>query len=163
MAQRVALSPRELFGGGLRLMVPSAWLDTEQYMDVIRRPVPDNQEIFVAPPPRVGAGASAIGPDGARPLALFVDILEAPWDACLDISAAPRFHACELLRRDGRAAEADTLDAMGPHALAETVALRPELLAEAGSEAGACWAAFEACDLEVRAHGNGTVRARFGF
>ncbi|KAJ1618757.1 hypothetical protein T492DRAFT_1090423, partial [Pavlovales sp. CCMP2436] len=41
---------RQLFGGAMEVGgVPALWLDTGQYMDIARRPVPDSQEVFVEP------------------------------------------------------------------------------------------------------------------
>jgi hypothetical protein len=69
-------------------------------MDIIKRPVPDNQEIFVAP---------RADEEGSKPLSIFIDILEAATEACPLMTHAPWFHAGECLRRDERSAEADAL------------------------------------------------------
>ena len=131
------MTPRELFGGAVMLNVPDGWLDTEQFMDIIKRPVPDNQEIFVAP--------ASPGSD-ARPVALFIDVLEAATDKCPDMASAPHFHALEVLRRDERDAEAD-----GLVMAAEAVPLQLPAAVQAGGGKGAAatWSSFASCDLDV--------------
>lgn len=62
------LIPRPIFGGAMEVTVPEAWLDTDTMIDIIKRPVPDNQEMFVAPQESV--------PKEHRPAAFFVDICE---------------------------------------------------------------------------------------
>ena len=138
----VPFASRNLFGGALKLSLPSTWLDTEAFMDIIRRPVPDNQEIFVAPQ------APDEREDAPRPVALFVDILEAAVDECPDMSAAPLFHAGEVLKRDERPEEAAALvgDAL---AAPFPVELSPAFQAEAGDGLAAMAATFKSCDLEV--------------
>jgi len=139
-------------------------------MDIIRRPVPDNQEMFVSPP------SGDEGLEGTKPLSLFIDVLEAASDECPSMMHAPWFHARELLIRDERSAEAAALpppcskesDESGnggysnddPRASAieesgdassqaRVVALSPELMAGGGHGIVASVSVFYSCDLEV--------------
>ncbi|KAG8466329.1 hypothetical protein KFE25_002085 [Diacronema lutheri] len=78
--------------------VPDGWLDTEQYMDAARQPVPDNQEILVEPLP-----------DGdvlIKPSILFVDLhemVDAP-----DVQHATWRHVEDILERMGTPSPCDT-------------------------------------------------------
>ena len=126
----------DLFGGAMRISTPESWLDTESFMDLVRRPVPDNQEVFVAPP---GGGAKK----DSRPLTLFIDILEAAIEHCPDPENMPLFHAGELLRRDERTSEADSLAHEG------TAVVDVKQLQVLGEGATAVVARFKSCDLEV--------------
>ena len=109
-------------------------------MSIIKRAIPDNQEIFVAP-----ATSSSVEADEPRPVALFVDVLEAAIDANPDMAAAPHFHATEVLKRDERVAEAESL-APAP---ATVVELPMDVRAQGGDGVTATCATFAACDLEV--------------
>lgn len=74
--------------------VPEDWLDTEQYMDVARQPVPDNQEILVEP--------LADGDTKRKPVMLFVDLqemLDAP-----DVKQATWQHVEDIVERMGEPA-----------------------------------------------------------
>ena len=140
MDSSVPLAPRELFGGAMRFHAPASWLDTEAFMDIIEGAVPDNQEIFVAP-----STSSSVEADAPRPLALFVDVLEAATEACPDMNAAPHFHAIELLKRDERTAEADSLEQAPVHA----VELPTDVRAQGGDGVAASCALFPASDIDV--------------
>jgi hypothetical protein len=52
----------------MTIEVPEHWLDTEAFMDLAHRPVPDNQEIFLEP---VDESCKH-----RQPTTLFIDILE---------------------------------------------------------------------------------------
>ena len=134
-----SLVARDLFGGAMRIEVPEPWLDTEAFMDIIKRPVPDNQEIFVAPQ------NGDERPDAAQPVAMFVDVLELAGDV-KDVEQLPHFHVVEILKRDERAAEAEGLAAVAgaPLELPEKVRT-----ADGGAGASATAAVFDPCDVEV--------------
>lgn len=71
--------------------VPEDWLDTEQYMDIARQPVPDNQEILVEP--------LADSDTKRKPVMLFVDLqemLDVP-----DLKQATLQHVDDILERMG--------------------------------------------------------------
>jgi len=129
---------RDLFGGALRLRLPADWLDTEAFMDLVNRPVPDNQEIFVAPlaaaPTTSSGGGGADEAAGGKPLTLFVDVLEAAVGECPMAAALPRFHCLELLKRDERPEEAAEIEA-APELLPSP--LPPPLLSDARAQASA--------------------------
>jgi hypothetical protein len=127
---------RDLFGNAMSIMVPATWLDTESYMTIIRRPVPDNQEMFVSPHDES---------TDSKPMVLFVDILESACLECPDAATAPHFHAGELLRRDERNNEADALAPEPPF----QVPLSPTVHSDGGEGIEAFGAYFQACDLEV--------------
>lgn len=72
---------RQLFGGAVRLAgIPTDWLDTDAFMDIARRPVPDNQEIIIEPLKRYPAMESEVGAEAGRAAAganvVFVDLME---------------------------------------------------------------------------------------
>lgn len=67
--------------------VPSTWLGTDEYMDIARQPVPDNQEVLIEPP-------SAEAP--ARPATLFIDLTE---PAGADATSAVLEHLKDILDR----------------------------------------------------------------
>jgi hypothetical protein len=137
------LTPRDLFGGAMTINVPSSWIDTEAFMDIIKRPVPDNQEIFMAPRSDAN-GAADERPEAAPPVALFIDILELASDV-EDPEQVPHFHALEVLKRDERAAEAEALAVVpgAPLDLAES------LTKDGGAGLMGIAATFDACDMEV--------------
>ena len=138
MASTPALEQQELYGGALTVHIPEGWLDTEEFMEMVQRPVPDNQEIFVAP-------ASADGKEASKPLSLFIDVLESADGDCPDMAEAPRFHGIEILKRDERAAEAESLS----RAAAFPVELPPAVIAGGGDGIDTKAAVFEEAMLEV--------------
>ena len=135
------MSVRDLFGGAMRIEVPSEWIDTEAFMDIIKRPVPDNQEIFMSP-----QNTADDSPDAARPIALFVDILELATDV-VDLDQLPYFHVIEILKRDERADEIEGL-VVAPGSPLE-LHLSSTWLPEDAGEISATAATFEGCDVEV--------------
>jgi hypothetical protein len=129
LVSKTVLVRRELFGGAITLEVPEGWLDTEAFMDIIKRPVPDNQEIFVAPR----------GGEEDKPLSIFIDVLEAATEACPLMTHAPWFHAGECLRRDERSAEADALPPPPNHpaaCTADATTVTPTPTSNNGSDGG---------------------------
>ena len=135
------MSVRDLFGGAMRIEVPSEWIDTEAFMDIIKRPVPDNQEIFMSP-----QNTADDSPDAARSIALFVDVLELATDV-VDLEQLPYFHVIEILKRDERADEIEGL-VVAPGSPLE-LHLSSTLLPEDSEEVCAIAATFEECDVEV--------------
>ena len=136
------MSVRDLFGGAMRIEVPSEWIDTEAFMDIIKRPVPDNQEIFMSP-----QNTADDSPDAARPIALFVDILELATDV-VDLDQLPYFHVIEILKRDERADEIEGL-VVAPGSPLE-LHLSSTWLPEDAGEISATAATFEGCDVEEK-------------
>ena len=140
MESPLPLALRELFGGAMQFRAPASWLDTEAFMDIVKRAVPDNQEIFVAP-----STSSSVEADAPRPLALFVDVLEAATEACPDMNEAPHFHAIELLKRDERTAEAESLE----QAPVQIVELPVDVRSQGGDGVASSCVLFPASDIEV--------------
>lgn len=88
------MAERPLYGGAMTVAhVPEDYMDTEAIMDMAKRPVPDNQEMFTAPGLGDAARANA-------PTTVFVDLLEVSDDA-RDLHEDPArlvaFHAAEIL------------------------------------------------------------------
>lgn len=126
-----ATAERGIFGGAICVSVPKDWIDTDAFIDIVRRPVPDNQEIFMA--------LGAIGPEGSqRPMALFIDLLEVPEDVPIEQSV--EFHAKEILLRDERESE---LEQVTEDATSEAQEL------DALDKGMAFSGTFPTCDLQV--------------
>jgi hypothetical protein len=136
------MSPRPLYGGALTMDVLDGWLDTEAFMDIIKRPVPDNQEIFVAP----STESQTQNPNSPKPIVLFIDILEAAMDECPNPEDLPFFHATELLKRDERDAECESLrTTSGPSPFPVNSMISDEV----GDGLVTMTSSFEVCDMEV--------------
>jgi len=119
----------------MSLVAPRDWLDTDAFMYIIRRPVPDNQEVFVEP-----QGAKDENSLESKPVALFVDILEAVDGVPKE--KLPHFHAQEILKRDGRDAEASSLE------LSEASVVEVGGIG-ADRRVTVTMAVFEGCDIEI--------------
>lgn len=135
------MSPRPLFGGALMMNVVDGWLDTEAFMDVVKRPVPDNQEIFVAP----STEEQIQNPNSPKPIVLFIDILEAAMEECPNSEELPLFHAIELLKRDERGTEVDSLrnEPMTFHLNSH------DIITQVGDGLVTICSSFESSDMEV--------------
>lgn len=139
------MSPRPLFGGALTMHVLDGWLDTEEFMDIIKRPVPDNQEIFVAP----STEEQTQNPNSPKPIVLFVDVLEAAMEECSNSEELATFHAIELLKRDERSIEVEQgLQATGNGTVSFPLN-SDDIINEVGNGLITMSSVFELNDMEV--------------
>ncbi|GHP05100.1 hypothetical protein PPROV_000385200 [Pycnococcus provasolii] len=99
-------SRRPLYGGAMTVLhIPPDFLDTDEVIDIVKRPIPDNQEMFVAP----GLGSQQLH---QAPTTIFIDLLEVNEDTKTlheDPAKLVAFHAGQLLfdgtRRENVASE----------------------------------------------------------